>query len=46
MVQDTHTRVKYRACIGEAVALDVLGAELMDDGNAGLESVAWEIRKG
>lgn len=43
--QDTNTRVKYRACIGEAVPLDVLGAELMDDGNAGLESVAWEIRK-
>lgn len=43
--QDTATTVTYRGSIDAAVPLEILGAELMDDGNAGLESVAWEIKK-
>jgi hypothetical protein len=43
--QDTATRVKYRACVNEAVPLDLLGAELMNNGDAGLHSVEWEIRR-
>jgi hypothetical protein len=43
--QDTTTRVKYRASVDESVPLDLLGAELMDNGDAGLHSVEWEIRK-
>jgi hypothetical protein len=43
--QDTATRVKYRASVDEAVPLDLLGAELMNNGEAGLHSVEWEIRK-
>jgi hypothetical protein len=44
-LQDTATRVKYRASVDEALSLEALGAELMNKGQAALQSVAWEIRK-
>jgi uncharacterized protein DUF4956 len=44
-LQDTATRVKYRASVDEALSLEALGAELMSKGEAALQSVAWEIRK-
>jgi len=44
--QDTDTRVKYRASVDEGLSLETLGAELMDRGEAALQSVNWEIRKG
>ena len=43
--QDTGTRVKYRASVHETLSLDALGADLMNRGDASLESVRWEIRK-
>jgi hypothetical protein len=43
--QDSATRVKYRASVDSQLSLETLGAELMDGGAAGLESVAWEVRK-
>jgi hypothetical protein len=43
--QDTATRVKYRASVDEALSLEALGAELMNRGEAALQSVTWEVRK-
>jgi uncharacterized membrane protein YhiD involved in acid resistance len=43
--QDKATRVKYRASVDEALSLEALGAQLMDKGEAGLQSVAWDVRK-
>jgi hypothetical protein len=43
--QDGATRVKYRAAVDEALSLEALGADLMRRGEAGLQSVAWEVRK-
>jgi hypothetical protein len=43
--QDTSTRVKYRASVDEALSLEILGAQLMNKGQAGLESVSWDVRK-
>jgi hypothetical protein len=43
--QDTATRVKYRASVDETSSLEAIGAELMNRGDAALESVTWEVRK-
>lgn len=43
--QDTGTRVKYRASVDETLSLEALGAQLMSKGEAGLQSVAWDVRK-
>lgn len=43
--QDERTRAKYRAWVDPALRLDVLGADLMNDGASGLASVTWELRK-
>ncbi len=43
--QDTATRVKYRASVDEALSLEILGAQLMSKGEAGLQSVSWDVRK-
>ena len=43
--QDGTTRVKYRAAVDEHLSLEALGAELMNRGEAGLQSVAWEAKK-
>ena len=43
--QDTGTRVKYRASVDEALSLEILGAQLMSKGEAGLQSVSWDVRK-
>jgi uncharacterized membrane protein YhiD involved in acid resistance len=43
--QETGTRVKYRAAVHENLSLETLGAELMSKGEAGLQSVSWEVRK-
>jgi hypothetical protein len=43
--QDKATRVKYRASVDEALSLEALGADLMNRGEAGLESVSWDVRK-
>ena len=43
--QDTETRVKYRASVDDTLALESLGAELMNRGEAALQSVTWEVRK-
>jgi hypothetical protein len=31
--------------VDENLSLEALGAELMDKGEAGLQSVSWEVRK-
>jgi uncharacterized membrane protein YhiD involved in acid resistance len=43
--QDADTRVRYRASVDEALSLEALGAQLMNKGQAGLQSVTWEVRK-
>ena len=43
--QDTQTRVKYRALVDESLSLEALGAELMNRGEAALQSVTWEVKK-
>jgi hypothetical protein len=43
--QDTATRVTYRVSVDEALSLEALGAELMNKGDAALQSVSWEVRK-
>jgi hypothetical protein len=43
--QDSGTRVKYRASVDESLSLEALGAQLMNRGEAGLRSVAWDVRK-
>lgn len=43
--QEARTHVKYRASVDENLSLEALGAELMDKGEAGLQSVSWEVRK-
>jgi hypothetical protein len=43
--QDSATRVKYRASVEESLSLESLGAQLMKKGEAGLQSVAWDVRK-
>jgi hypothetical protein len=43
--QDTATRVTYRAAVDETLSLENLGADLMNRGEAALQSVSWEIRK-
>jgi hypothetical protein len=43
--QDTQTRVKYRATVDESLSLEALGAELMNRGEAALQSVTWEVKK-
>ena len=43
--QDAGTRVRYRASVDEALSLEALGAQLMNKGQAGLQSVTWEVRK-
>jgi hypothetical protein len=43
--QDAGTRIKYRAAVDETLSLEALGAELMNKGGAGLQSVTWEVRK-
>ena len=43
--QDAGTRIKYRAAVDESLSLEALGAELMSNGQAGLQSVTWEVRK-
>jgi uncharacterized protein DUF4956 len=44
-LQDTAIHVKYRASVDEALSLEALGADLMNDGDSALQSVAWEVRK-
>ncbi len=43
--QDTATHVKYRSLVDETLSLEALGAELMNHGEAALQSVTWEVRK-
>jgi hypothetical protein len=43
--QDTSTRVRYRASVDETLSLEAFGVQLMDKGQAGLQSVTWEVRK-
>lgn len=43
--QETDTRVRYRASVDEKVSLEAIGSELMERGEAALQSVTWEIRK-
>jgi uncharacterized membrane protein YhiD involved in acid resistance len=43
--QDSETRVKYRVSVEESLSLEALGTELMKRGEAGLQSVAWDVRK-
>ena len=43
--QDGSTRVRYRASVDVALSLESLGADLMNGGRSGLDSVVWEVRK-
>ena len=43
--QDSETRVKYRVSVDESLSLEALGTQLMRRGEAGLQSVAWDVRK-
>jgi hypothetical protein len=43
--QDAATRITYRAAVDETLPLELLGDELMSKGEAGLQSVTWEVRK-
>ena len=43
--QDSDTRVKYRISVDESLSLEALGTQLMSRGEAGLQSVAWDVRK-
>jgi uncharacterized membrane protein YhiD involved in acid resistance len=43
--QDSETRVKYRISVDESLSLEALGTQLMNRGEAGLRSVAWDVRK-
>jgi uncharacterized membrane protein YhiD involved in acid resistance len=43
--QEAGTRIKYRAAVDESLPLETLGAELMSNGQVGLQSVTWEVRK-
>ena len=43
--QDESTRVTYRASVDPALSLESLGADLMNGGRSGLDSVVWEVRK-
>jgi hypothetical protein len=43
--QDAATRITYRASVDESLPLEALGDELMNRGEAGLQSVTWEVRK-
>ena len=43
--QETDTRIKYRASVDEGLPLEAVGAELMNHGEAALQSVSWEVRK-
>ena len=43
--QDSETRVKYRVSVDESLSLEALGTQLMKRGEAGLQSVAWDVRK-
>lgn len=42
---DSETRVKYRAMVDETLALEALGADLMNGSAPALQSVAWEVKK-
>lgn len=44
-LQDTATRVKFRASVEEGLSLEALGADLMNKGQSALQSVGWEVRK-
>jgi len=37
--------VTYRVSVDEALSLEALDAELMNKGDAALQSVSWEVRK-